>query len=57
VIVEVKSVETLTPIHEAQVLSYLKHSGCPVGRLINFNVKLLKQGGIRRFIQTNNNKA
>jgi GxxExxY protein len=52
VIVEIKSVETLTPIHEAQILSYLKHSGCPVGLLLNFNVKLLKLGGIRRFIRS-----
>jgi GxxExxY protein len=52
VIVEVKSVETLTAIHEAQILSYLKHSGCPVGLLLNFNVKLLKLGGIRRFIRS-----
>jgi GxxExxY protein len=52
VIVEIKSVETLTPVHEAQILSYLKHSGCPVGLLLNFNVKLLKLGGIRRFIRS-----
>ena len=49
VIVELKVVEQITPIHEAQVLSYLKLSGCKVGLLLNFNVKLLKDG-IRRFI-------
>lgn len=49
VVVELKVVEQLAPVHEAQILSYLKFSGCRVGLLINFNVKLLKQG-IRRFI-------
>ena len=38
VIVELKAVEKLKPIHEAQLLSYLKLSGCKVGLLINFNV-------------------
>ncbi|MCJ7615999.1 MAG: GxxExxY protein, partial [Desulfobacterales bacterium] len=42
VIVELKAVERLEPIHIAQVLSYLKLSGCNVGLLINFNVKVLK---------------
>lgn len=51
VIVEVKAVEHLIPVHEAQVLSYLKHSGKKVGLLLNFNVKILKDGGIRRFIR------
>lgn len=49
VIVEIKSVDLLLPIHEAQLLSYLKLSGCRVGLLINFNVKLLKDG-IRRLV-------
>jgi GxxExxY protein len=44
VIVEIKAVELLAPIHSAQVLSYLRLSGCKVGLLINFNVKFLKQG-------------
>jgi GxxExxY protein len=51
VIVEVKVVEDIAPVHEAQVLSYLRFSGCEVGLLFNFNVKLLKDG-IRRFIMT-----
>ena len=51
VIVELKVIEQFTPVHEAQVLSYLKFSGCQIGLLINFNVKLLKNG-IRRFIMT-----
>lgn len=49
VVVEVKSIDALAPIHEAQVISYLKLSGCRVGLLINFNVLQLKQG-IRRFV-------
>jgi GxxExxY protein len=43
VIVELKAVDELTPIHEAQLLSYLKLSGCPIGLLINFNVRQLSQ--------------
>lgn len=49
VIVELKAVEQLLPIHEAQLLSYLKLSGYRVGLLINFNVPALKQG-IRRLV-------
>jgi GxxExxY protein len=49
VVVEIKSVEALAPIHEAQVMSYLKLSGCKVALLINFNVRMLKDG-IRRFV-------
>ena len=49
VIVELKSVEKIMPIHEAQLLSYLRLSGKQVGLLINFNVPVLKQG-IRRKI-------
>jgi len=44
VIVEIKSIEKLLPIHKAQLLSYLKISGCKVGLLINFNVEILKNG-------------
>jgi GxxExxY protein len=47
VIVEVKSVESLASIHEAQLLSYLKLADCKIGLLINFNVKMLKYG-VRR---------
>jgi len=49
VIIELKAVDRLDPIHQAQLLSYLKLSGCKVGLLINFNVKILKTG-IRRLI-------
>jgi len=44
VVVEVKSVDRLEPIHDAQVLSYLRLSGRHLGLLINFNVKMLKTG-------------
>jgi GxxExxY protein len=47
VVVELKAVETLAPIHEAQLLTYLRLGGWQVGLLINFNVEVLKQG-IRR---------
>lgn len=43
-IVEVKSVEALNEVHLAQVLTYLKLSNCKLGMLINFNVKLIKEG-------------
>ena len=51
VVVELKTVEVLTNIHSAQVLTYLKLSGCKVGLLINFHTNLLKDG-IKRFINT-----
>lgn len=47
VIVEIKAVDQLLPIHKAQLLSYLKLSGCKLGLLINFNVKLLTDGIVR----------
>jgi len=49
VIVEIKSVEALAPIHEAQLLTYLKLTGVKVGFLINFNVVVLKDG-LRRLV-------
>ena len=49
VIVEIKSIETLHPIHTAQVLTYLKLSGCKLALLINFNVSLFKEG-VKRII-------
>ncbi|MCK4696261.1 MAG: GxxExxY protein [Candidatus Cloacimonetes bacterium] len=50
VIVELKTVEKLMPVHEAQLITYLKLSGYRVGLLINFNEKLLKNGIIRRIV-------
>jgi GxxExxY protein len=50
VVVEVKAVDRLTHIHHAQMLSYLRLSGCVVGLLINFNVKWLTDEGITRFV-------
>jgi GxxExxY protein len=50
VIVELKAVDQLHPIHEAQLLTYLKLSGCKLGLLINFNVKVLKDGIKRRIL-------
>lgn len=44
VIVEIKSVETLAPVHFAQTLTYLRLSGCKLGLLINFNTVKLKDG-------------
>jgi GxxExxY protein len=48
-IIEIKSVETLNSVHLAQVLTYLKLSGCKLGLLINFNVAKLKNG-LRRAV-------
>ena len=44
VLVEIKSVENLAPVHFAQTLTYLKLSGMKLGLLINFNTKVLKEG-------------
>jgi GxxExxY protein len=49
VVVEVKSVDGISPVHQAQLLSYLKLSGKSIGLLINFNVVHLKDG-IKRFV-------
>ena len=49
VVVEIKSVDAICPVHQAQLLSYLKLSGKSLGLLINFNVVHLKDG-IRRFV-------
>jgi len=53
VIVELKAVTELSDIHEAQLLSYLKATNLKVGLLINFNVKMLKNG-IKRLISPKN---
>ncbi len=49
VICEIKAVETIIPVHEAQLLTYLKLTGKRLGFLINFNVPLLKNG-IKRIV-------
>ncbi|MBK6384526.1 MAG: GxxExxY protein [Chitinophagaceae bacterium] len=49
VIVEIKAVEKLNDVHLAQLLTYMKLSGCKLGYLINFNVKFLKEG-IKRVV-------
>lgn len=56
IIVELKSVESILPVHEAQLVTYLKLSGKKLGLLINFNVVLLKNG-LRRRINGNLNEA
>lgn len=50
VVVELKCVDEVLPVHEAQLLSYLKLSGKKVGLLINFNVPVLKDGILRRVL-------
>ena len=50
VVVEVKAVEQLARVHEAQLLTYLRLGGFPVGLLLNFNVVLMKQGIVRRIL-------
>ena len=50
VIVEIKSVDRLEPVHTAQLISYLRLSGCKVGLLINFNVKWLVDEGVKRIV-------
>ncbi len=49
VVVEIKSIEALAPIHESVMLTYLRLSGCSLGLLINFHVPVLKDG-IRRYV-------
>ena len=49
IIIELKAVETLLPVHEAQIISYLKLADKRMGFLINFNVPIIKNG-LRRFV-------
>jgi GxxExxY protein len=51
IIVGVKSIERFATVHKAQLLSYLRLTGCPAGLLINFNVPVLKQG-LKRLLNT-----
>jgi GxxExxY protein len=48
-VLELKTVEKLLPVHDAQLLTYLRLSGCPVGLLLNFNSSVLRDG-IRRMV-------
>jgi GxxExxY protein len=50
VVVEIKSVEAISSVHEAQIITYLSLGGWRIGLLINFNVTKLTEGGIRRRI-------
>jgi GxxExxY protein len=50
VLVEIKALDSLLPIHEAQLLTYLKLGGWKIGLLINFNVELLRHGLCRRVL-------
>ena len=50
ILAEIKAIDSLLPIHDAQLLSYLKLGGWKIGLLINFNVELLKNGLRRRVI-------
>jgi GxxExxY protein len=50
ILVEIKAMDSLLPIHDAQLLSYLKLGGWKIGLLINFNVELLKNGLRRRVL-------
>jgi GxxExxY protein len=49
VIVELKSIEAIAPVHEAQILTYMRFAGIKTGLLINFNVTVLKNG-LRRYV-------
>lgn len=51
VVVEIKSIDALLPVHHAQVVTYLRLTGCPAGLLINFNVPRLMDG-VKRLLNT-----
>lgn len=50
IILEIKAVEVLKPIHNAQLLTYLRMSGKHIGYLLNFHEDVLTKGGLRRFV-------
>jgi GxxExxY protein len=56
VVVELKTVAKLEPVHFAQMMTYLKLSGCEVGLLINFNVTRLVDG-VRRVVRAHDERA
>ena len=51
IVIENQSVQALLPVHEAQLLTYQKLSGCRLGFLVNWNVPLIKEG-IKRMVNT-----
>ncbi len=51
IIVEIKAVECILPVHKAQLLSYMKLMDVPVGLLINFHARLLKEGVVRMVLR------
>jgi GxxExxY protein len=51
IILELKAVETIFPVHRAQLLTYLKLTGCSLGFLVNFNVTLVKDGITRMVLE------
>jgi len=55
VVLELKTVDAIAPVHEAQLLSYLKLSGHPIGLLINFHIAVLRDGIKRRILTQHNN--
>jgi len=56
VVVELKAVDALLPVHEAQLLTYLRLTDCRVGLLVNFNVPVLREG-IRRMVNRYDDSA
>lgn len=56
-ILEVKAVNRLHPVHEAQLLTYLKLTGIEVGLLVNFNVRVLRSGVVRRILSRGRGSA
>ena len=53
IILELKTVDRIAPIHEAQIISYMKQQGAPLGLIVNFNEALIKNG-IKRVILSSN---
>jgi GxxExxY protein len=49
VVVEIKAIDALMDVHDSQVLTYLKFTGCRIGLLLNFRSKVLVKAGLRRF--------
>jgi GxxExxY protein len=56
VVVEVKTVERFAPIHEAQMMTYLRLTDCPLGLLLNFDSRLMKQG-VKRVMDNRSTKS